>query len=130
VKSIYVWRFTTAVIIKQPLINPVRHFHDVRRQVSKDLTNYASFISNLGSADPERMDEAASELRERATELGAARDDLIFHTLVASFNLAPSDTEINNACDNLIGLSNSVHNGEPLRNHNMKMEVETSPNLN
>lgn len=114
---------------KKTVIDPIREYRRIRKEISKDLVNYANVISNPGSSKQDRIDEARKILRGDASELKSVVDDIPMYDLWAALRLVPSRGDVEEAKKNLIGLSNSVDSGDPLRNHDMRKTVESSLGL-
>lgn len=114
---------------KKTVVDPIREYRTARKEISKDLVNYANVISNPGSSKQDRIDEARRALREDASELKSAVDDIPMYDLWAALRLVPLRDNVEVAKKNLIGLSNSVDSGDPMRNHDMREAVESSLGL-
>ncbi|WP_157224618.1 hypothetical protein [Natronococcus occultus] len=114
---------------KKIVIDPIQEFRSVRKNISKDLVKYGNVISNPGSADQGRIDDAESDLRDDASDLKSAVDDIPKYDSFADIGIVPSREDAKTAKRNLIGLSNSVEEGDPMTNHEMREDVESSLGL-
>lgn len=90
------------------VVAPIREFRDIRKQISRDLVDYANLIANPGSGDSQRIKEAEKALRGDASDLKGATDDIPMYSLWAKFGIIPVREEVNQARQRLIGLSNSL----------------------
>lgn len=114
---------------KKLVIDPIREYREVRKKISQDLVNYANVITNPGSPNQSRIDEAHRVLRDDASKLKSVVDNIPSYDLWAKLRFVPSREDVVEAREKLIGLSNSVESGDPLRNHEMVQDVKSALGL-
>lgn len=114
-----------AYISKKFIVDPIREYRDIRKQISRDLVDYANLIANPGSGDSHRTKEAEKALRGDASDLKAAADDIPVYSLWAKFGIIPLREEVNEAKQKLIGLSNSLDQGNVVWNDEMRNKLKT-----
>jgi len=93
------------------IVDPIREYRQVRRNVSRDLVDYGNLIANPGSGESDRIDEAEATFRGHASELKAAIDDIPLYGIWARLRLVPPRDDALEAKRQLVGLSNSLQQG-------------------
>ncbi|WP_227130946.1 hypothetical protein [Halorubellus salinus] len=106
------------------IVDPIREYRQVRRDVSQDLVDYANVIANPGSGESNRIDEAEDAFRGHASKLKAAIDDIPMYGLWARLRLVPPRGDVLEAKRQLIGLSNSLQRGRVEWNDEMRNKLE------
>ncbi|NHN60447.1 MULTISPECIES: hypothetical protein [Halorussus] len=104
------------------IVDPIREYRQVRRDVSQDLVDYANLIANPGSGESDRIDEAEEAFRSHASKLKAAIDDIPMYG--ARLGLVPPREDVLEAKRQLIGLSNSLQRGRVEWNDEMRNKLE------
>lgn len=112
-------------VLKIFVIDPIREYRNVRKNISRDLVDYANLIANPGSGDPARIDEAETAFRDHASDLKAAADDVPLYSLWVKIRLIPPREEVSEARKQLIGLSNSIERGNVIWNDEMRKKLKT-----
>ena len=112
-------------ILKIFVIDSIREYRNVRKNISRDLVNYANLIANPGSGQSARVKEAETAFRNHASELKAAADDIPMYGLWAKIRLIPPREDVKEARKQLIGLSNSLDQGKVLWNDKMRKKLKT-----
>ena len=106
------------------IVDPIREYRQVRRDVSRDLVDYGNLIANPGSGESDRIDEAEEIFRGHASDLKAAIDDIPLYGIWARLRLvAPRDDALE-AKRQLVGLSNPLQQGRVEWNHEMRNKLE------
>ncbi|MHA1279697.1 MAG: hypothetical protein ACTSQ8_21040 [Candidatus Helarchaeota archaeon] len=108
--------FVLGQIALKLFVEPWQRQRDCVAQIAHVLMYYANVYSNPGLGTEERNSEASVETRRVASELIASCYRIPFYRIVSRSPLFPSMDEVNDARKHLIGLSNSTHDGEPLKN--------------
>lgn len=88
------------------------------------LILYANRYSNPGTGKPDDMDEASRVLRQQASLLIARTHIIKVVHFFEFLKLVLKRSAVIEASRNLIGLSNSIHRGNPSDNYNMRREIE------
>ena len=118
--------FVVGRIIEKFAIEPIHEQSKLIGEIADSLIFYADLYSNPGSGQREQMDEAKKVLREQASQL-IARNNMIpcykFWRYLSLGHL-PKRADIIEARKNLIGLSNSIHRGDPYANERRREEIE------
>ena len=70
------------------------------------------------------MDKAQRVLRQQASQLIARTHAIPWYRLWEFLRLVPNWAGVLEARRNLMGLSNSVHQGDPIVNYNRQKEIE------
>jgi len=112
-------------ISKRFIIEPIREYRDIRKQISRDLVDYANLIANPGIDDSQRIQEAEKAFRSNASDLKAAADDIPVYSLWSKFRIVPPREEVDEAKQQLIGLSNSLDQGNVVWNDEMRNKLKT-----
>jgi hypothetical protein len=124
-----VFVYTRGQIISKFFIEPI---HDQSRcigEISDSLIFYANQYSNPGTGKLDDMDKASRVLRQQASLLIARTHIIRWYSLFEFLKLVPKRSAVTEASKNLIGLSNSIHRGDPLVNGNRRREIERSLNI-
>lgn len=112
-------------VSKKFIIDPIREYRDIRKQISRDLVDYANLIANPGSGNPQRIQEAENAFRSHASELKAAVDDILVYRLWVKLRFVPAREEVDEAKQQLIGLSNCLDQGDVVWNDEMRKKLKT-----
>jgi len=94
-------------------ISPVADLRKGVGEVADVVIFYAHIYVNPGVASKEISDEAAQSLRRAAAMLRVRAHAVPWYRLAAILRLVPRREAIHIASRALIGLSNSVHTGQP-----------------
>ena len=116
--------FTLGQLIERFYIDPVHKLFLLIGEIADSLTFYAQYYSSPGLLDRAGMDEAQRVLRQHASQLRARSHAVRALGLWNEIGLLPSRTALTNASTNLIGLSNSIHDGDPHRNDETVAAIE------
>jgi len=118
--------FVVGRIIEKFVIEPIHEQSRLIGEIADSLIFYADLYSNPGIGKREQMDEAKKVLREQASQL-ITRNNMIpcykFWRYLSLGHL-PKRADIIEAQKNLIGLSNSIHRGDPDVNARRRKEIE------
>jgi hypothetical protein len=106
------------------IVDPIREYRQVRRNVSRDLVDYGNLIANPGSGESDRIDEAEATFRGHASELKAAIDDIPLYGIWARLRLVPPRDDALEAKRQLVGLSNSLQQGRVEWNDEMRNKLQ------
>lgn len=104
-------------ILRDYVARPLRDYRQIRKKIAKDLIMYSNLITSPGAGTQNKMDEASYELRSDAAELRAVIEDIPCYALWSLFWM-PSSATLECVESRLIRLSNSIHSGEVIDNHN------------
>jgi hypothetical protein len=69
------------------------------------------------------MDEASSVFRQQASQLRARASAVRWYGMWQLLKIVPKRSDIKAASQNLIGLSNSIHQGDPKTNSERRDEI-------
>lgn len=116
--------FTMGQVIAKFLIEPIHEEFKLIGEITDSLIFYANVYLNPGTLKTEKMDEAQTVLRQRATQLMAKTHTIRLYKLWQLLKIVPKYGDIVEARKNLIGLSNSIQNGDPEENHKRVEEIE------
>ena len=116
-------------ILAKFFIEPIHEQARLIGEIAIDLIFYANVYCNPGGSAPEKMDEASEVLRQKASLLRAKTHAVPWYVLFEVMRFAPKLSDIIKASGDLIGLSNSVHRGDPVQNDRWRKEVEKLLNI-
>jgi len=105
-------------IIIKFFIEPIHEQSKIVGEIAESLIFYARLYSNPGSGKPEEMYEAAKDLRQLASQLIATTHAIRGYKFWQSRRIVRHRDDVTEASRNLIGLSNSISEGDP--RHNMQ----------
>lgn len=111
------------------LIDPLTELRKLIGEISDNLIYYGNVYANPGFAGAEQENAAERELRKNASLLRAKSYALPFYCIFSFLQLVPSKADITIASTNLIGLSNSVHQGNPDVNDGRAKAIYTALNI-
>jgi len=116
--------FTCGQLIERFSIEPVHELVRLVGEVGDSLTFYANVYANPGSGSREAMDEASRVLRQQASQLRARAQVVRGYGLWRAIGVLRDPVDVVRASENLIGLSNSIHRGDPEQNVRRVREIE------
>jgi len=90
------------------LIEPIHKQDEIRGQIAHSLAFYANIYTNPGAGTPTQRAEAADIFRQQACLLRSKTHMIRWYGFFSYIGLVPTIENVNKACSNLIGLSNSV----------------------
>lgn len=95
------------------LLDPLSDLRKLIGEISDNLIYFANIYMNPGISGVELENVAQHELRKKASLLRAKSNALPLYNFFYFLRLVPSKKNIIVASTNLIGLSNSIHQGNP-----------------
>lgn len=104
-------------------IDPIIKLREMIGDIADTIIFYASIYANPGVASDEDSDEASDALRQKASLLRARANAVPLYRLFSFFRIVPNQKAIAKASRNLIGLSNSVHQGDAMENHDRQDQI-------
>lgn len=113
------------IIAKKFIIEPIREYRDIRKGISRDLVDYANLIAHPGSGDPQRIQQVEEAFRSNASDLKAAADDIPLYRLRSGLGIVPPKEKVNEAKQQLIGLSNFLNQGNVVWNDKTRKELKS-----
>lgn len=111
------------------LIDPLSDLRKLIGEISDILIYYANVYANPGAGDIEIQNVAQNEIRKMASLLRAKSNALPIYDLFSKLRLVPSKKNISIASTNLIGLSNSLHQGNPEMNDRQARAIFNALNI-
>ena len=118
--------FVVGRIIEKFAIEPIHKQSRLIGEIADSLIFYADLYSNPGIGKREQMDEAKKVLREQASQLIARNNMIPCYKFWRCLSLGhlPKRTDVIEARHELIGLSNSIHQGDGYVNAKRRKEIE------
>ena len=116
--------FVVGRIIERFSIEPIHEQLRLTGEIADSLIFYANLYSSPGIGNPEKMGEASKVLRQQASQLMARTHVIPWYKLWQLLRIVPKHTDVIEASRNLIGLSNSIHQGDPMVNNDRRKEIE------
>ena len=93
-------------------------------EIAVSLIFYANLYSNPGSGKREQMDEASKVLRQQASQLRVTTHSIRLYKLWQFLRIVPKQADVIEASKALMGLSNSIHQGDPMVNYNKRKKIK------
>lgn len=115
--------FVSGEIIKNFFITPIHEQSKLVGEIADSLIFYAPIYSNPGMVNPELASEASTVLRRQAAQLKARTGAIPWYSFWQFLRIVRNRSHIRKASENLIGLCNSVHNGNPEANENRRKQI-------
>ena len=115
--------FVLGQIFLKIFIDPVQELMRCLGQIRYCMVFRADIFCNPGVADTAKMDQTAEELRLNASKLLAALYLVQGFSVWRFFGFVPSKKNLETVSSELIGLSNSVHNGKCDENENRRDKI-------
>ncbi len=110
-------------IITKFFIEPIHEQFRLIGEIADSLVFYANVYGNPGFGDPERMSKASDKLRQQASQLRARTNAIRGYQLWQFLRIVPKREGVMEASRNLIGLSNSIHQGDPKTNNEREKAI-------
>ncbi len=112
-------------IILKSFIEPCQMQKECIVKISDHLLLYGNVYSNPGVATDDQAKLVSKETRALAAEWVACRNRIPFYESLTITKIFPSMDIIDKVQKNLIGLSNSLYDGEGRYNHKMAEEIKS-----
>ncbi len=125
-----VFVFVLGQTILKLFVEPWQIQRECIAKISNHLLMHANKYSNPGIGDKDELIQVSKETRQLAAELVASCNRIPFYETMTKTNLFPKIETIKEVQGNLIGLSNSIHRGEPNHNYEMSEKIKDLLNLN
>ncbi len=119
--SVYVF----GQFILKLVIEPWQNQRECVALIAHNLIYYADVYSSPGIGKEERNHEAHIETRKLAAQLTATIYRIPVYPFFARLGLFPSESEILDARNQLIGLSNCTKSGQPEHNFSREKRIRT-----
>lgn len=110
-------------------LDPITNLRKLLGEIADNLVYYGNIYSNPGVARDEVTDKARKSFRQNAGLLRSRAHAIPLYPLFAIFKLVPRQNHISEASQNLIGLSNSLIQGEPRINHDRAHQIRVALRL-
>lgn len=113
------------------VVEPIHDLSQLRGEIAEDLIFYSDVIGNPGSKsiEKERIKQAEKTFREDASLVVAKMHMIPWYQLWSVFGLVPDCSNVEDANDGLIFLSNSLMNGDPTDTDQKREEIRDALNL-
>lgn len=106
------------------IIEPWQKQKECVANIAYHLIFYANVYSSPGVGKEERNEEASIEARKLAAELTATTYHIPAYSLFARIKIFPKESDIMNARNQLIGLSNCTKSGNPENNYERENKIK------
>ena len=116
-------------IITRLFIDPLIELRKIIGEVAETMIYHANIYSNPGAGRKERREETQQILRQKASLLSVRADALLCYNYFSCIKIIPTRKQVKEAYKNLIGISNSVDNGNPEEILIMKKSIQKALNL-
>ena len=116
--------FVIGQIVSKFLIEPILEQRRVIGEIAYSLIFYARDYTSPGLGKRDRMDEASEVLRQHASQLRARTHAIPWYGFWALLRRVRKYEDVLEASKRLIGLSNSIHQGDGLRNYQLARDIE------
>lgn len=116
-------------------IEPLHEHRKIIGEIAESLIFYADLYTNPGVGERQAMDQAKRVLRQEAAQLMATSYAIQCRKVARLLRISmPEPSDITEARKSLIGLSNSIHQGDPKQNlewveeirKRLRIEIATS----
>ena len=104
-------------------IDPIIELREMIGKVADTVIFYANIYANPGVGSKEECHEAMDALRQSASLLRARAMAIPLNSLFAFLRVIPTPKSISEASGKLIGLSNSIHIGDPAENLKLQVSI-------
>ena len=111
-------------IIVKFFIDPVHDLYRLKGEIADTLIFYAREYTNPGVLSKEHLDEAQAALRQRGCQLMSRMHGIPAYWAWQFFHVVPRRTAVREAWDALVGLSNSVHEGDASQNVDRRQKIQ------
>lgn len=105
-------------------VEPIHHLRSLIGEIADSLVFHADVYGNPGTFPMEKMDQVRETLRSQASQLSARAYCLPWYGFWGFIKVVPSKREIQQASQEIIGLSNSVHRGNAAQNVKTRKQIE------
>jgi len=121
--------FVTGQLVLHFLIKPMADQREAIGKAADTLIFYANIYVNPGVASKEKADEAAEALRQTAALLRVRTHAVPGYSQLESLGLVVRRDSIDVAARAFMGLSNSVHKGDPTENYGWQQQIKETLSL-
>jgi hypothetical protein len=111
------------------IIEPIYEQKKLISEIAEALIFHSNLYLNPGVSIKEDQDKAQDILRQKASLLRAKTYAIPWYDVFASLRLVRNHSQIEEASRNLIGLSNSIHQGDPFVNKERRGKIKSALNL-
>lgn len=114
-------------ILIKLVLEPIKRQKELIAEVSSQLIFYANIYTQPGSiTDPNILDKASLDIRKVSTRLLTTTTTIPSYKFFSNLKLVLPEQNIETACSNLIGISNSLGRGGDARiNAGWRDEIRT-----
>jgi hypothetical protein len=118
--------YALSQFVSKFFIDPIHKQDEIRGEIADALDFYANIYTNSGSTGipDEEKREASMVLRQKATLLQSRTHLIRLYGFFSWLRFIPRRENVNKACGCLIGLSNQIFTGDPLRNNEWAEETK------
>ncbi len=120
-----VFVFVLGQIILKLFVEPWQKQRECIAKISNHLLIYGNVYSNPGAIPDDKSKLVSKETRALAAEWVACCNRIPFYESLTTTKIFPSLDIVNKVQKNLIGLSNSLYDGEGRYNHKMAEEIKS-----
>lgn len=108
---------------------PVNQLRQVIGEIAETLIFYANQYCSPGTGTKKAMDEASENIRKKASLLKSGARIIRGYRLFSLLRLLPKRSNVEKASGELMGLSNSIHRGDPVGNYERSERIKELLNL-
>ena len=110
-------------------LDPITDLRKLLGEIADNLVYFGNVYSNPGVAREELIAKARKVFRQNASLLRSRAHAIPLYPFFVILKLIPRQNHISEASRNLIGLSNSLTQGEPRINHERAQQIRTALGL-
>ncbi len=125
-----VFVFVLGQIILKLFVEPWQMQRECIAKISNHLLMYSNVYSNPGAISEKKTIEVSTQTRELASAFVASCYRIPAYKLISKLSMFPSIHVVKNIQRNLIGLSNSLYDGEGRHNSEMVEEIKSLLKIN
>ncbi len=125
-----VFVFVLGQIILKLFVEPWQMQRECIAKISNNLLQYSNVYSNPGAISEKKVAEVSIETRKLASEFLASCYRIPAYGLISKSWIFPSATVVKSVQRNLIGLSNSLKDGEGRHNSEMVEGIKSLLKIN
>lgn len=118
--------YALSQIVSKFFIEPIHKQDEIRGEIADAVDYYANIYTNPGDTGipDELKTETATVLRQKATLLQSKTHLIRLYGVFSRLGFVPSRKHVNKASGRLIGLSNQIFDGDPMRNYQWAEDVK------
>jgi hypothetical protein len=113
----------------QFFIDPIVEQRKMIGEVADAMVYHANIYANPNSHEEKTVERTAEVLRQKASLLRARSYAVPWYSLLSRLHIVPTMKQISEATRGLIGLSNSIRNGDPRDSLTYQKEIREALRL-